>query len=1285
MKTTTLISCPAFVRNLKSWKPCRVLALFAVLLIGNSARAGVFSWNITTTPGSWSTAANWTGSPAAGGPSGAGDVDTINTDISAATTINLFNTGDSGTAAKTVGVLNIGDANATHSFTVAAGSGTGSFIFDNSGAGAQINELSTSKGDTISASSSLLDDLIISNASVNTLTLSGSITAGSGARTITNSGAGTGGVTISGGIKAGAGTIAVVQNSASSLLSLTGVNTFTGGVSLKLGTLKLGNASSLGATAGVFNIGDTTGSVAVTLDVTTAVSISTANAQNWNQDFTFGGANTLNLGLGAVTLAGSRVVTASASTLTVGGVIGEASAGFSLTKSGAGTMILNGSNTYSGGTIVNGGVLTVGAAGVLGSNVAGNAITVSNALLNLGASTNVGGNQTITVGSSSSIMGGLGLAFNSLPSIAQSGSNPILIGINTTGFTAISSESAVGNGYVFLGSTGAGTFAGSTLGSGTDGVYRLGGGGGVLTVTNGVLTGNNNLLVNSTLVNGNGTVILQGSNNFTGTTVVNSGTLSLSGSFGSVTSSAVTVNSGATLIFDSSASGVSGATRASSVTLSGAPLNVTGNSGGNSVDSITGVLTIGAPSSATGVNVVTLTPNAASNTQLSAGSLVRNNNGVVLFRGTNLGANTIASHTANTSNIVFTTAPTGQLVGGGGSAGSQNISILPWAIGDASATGTGSSFVTYDANGIRPLAAGEYDTALPAVASTNNVSLAIPTTTTTTVNGATTVNSLLLTTSGAGASGILAGTGTLTITSGAMFANFGATGLAITKPIDFGSAQGVIGTNNNSAGAGGLYIFGGIAGSGGVVFYTSPTDAGNGIVMSGSTGVSNTYTGDTYIMGNMWLKNTTGVALLPNGSRTGDVYIYGTLTISSNTNGTGYALQINGLNGTGNIQETISNANTLIVGDNNANGNFSGGMLKGNGSFQLTKIGSGTQILSGTTSTRDTGQTNIQNGILSVITLNSVVGGAASSSLGAPVISSNGTINFGSAANTGQLTVVGTGETTDRVINLAGTTGGAIIDQSGTGLLKFTASSSGSNTFTATGAGSKTLTLQGSTTGTGEIAAAIINNSATNKTSLTKAGTGTWTLSGTSTYTGATNVNGGTLVVSGLLSGTTSLTVANSGSKLQLGANNVLNTASTLTLNTGILDTQGHIQTLGVLTSTGASVLNLGTGASVLNFADSSSQTWSGTLSIYNWTGATVTGGGADQVIFAAQGLTQAQLNAINFYSDAGTTFLGTAGWASGNINEIVAIPEPQTWAMLVGGLGMLIAGQRIRRRSAGK
>lgn len=139
-------------------------------------------------------------------------------------------------------------------------------------------------------------------------------------------------------------------------------------------------------------------------------------------------------------------------------------------------------------------------------------------------------------------------------------------------------------------------------------------------------------------------------------------------------------------------------------------------------------------------------------------------------------------------------------------------------------------------------------------------------------------------------------------------------------------------------------------------------------------------------------------------------------------------------------------------------------------------------------------------------------------------LGTNGTIDFGITTTGGTLIYTGAGETTDRVVNLAGTTGGGTITQSGTGLLKFTSN------LTATGAGIKTLTLNGSTAGTGEISGSIADNSATNKTNVTKDGTGTWTLSGNSSFTGNVTINAGPLVVTqnnSLGTGTKTITATN--------------------------------------------------------------------------------------------------------------------------------------------------------------
>lgn len=176
------------------------------------------------------------------------------------------------------------------------------------------------------------------------------------------------------------------------------------------------------------------------------------------------------------------------------------------------------------------------------------------------------------------------------------------------------------------------------------------------------------------------------------------------------------------------------------------------------------------------------------------------------------------------------------------------------------------------------------------------------------------------------------------------------------------------------------------------------------------------------------------------------------------------------------------------------------GVMSGSGS--LTKIGtSGILVLSGANTY--SGKTLINVGTISVKSINSVVGGSASSGLGTPTTEADGTINLGATTTAGTLIYTGTGETTDRILNLAGTTGGGIVQNDGTGPLVF------SRDLTATGAGAKTLTLQGTNTGDNRINGIIVNSSS--PTAVTKAQSGTWTLAGANTFTGNISMNSGRL------------------------------------------------------------------------------------------------------------------------------------------------------------------------------
>ena len=181
------------------------------------------------------------------------------------------------------------------------------------------------------------------------------------------------------------------------------------------------------------------------------------------------------------------------------------------------------------------------------------------------------------------------------------------------------------------------------------------------------------------------------------------------------------------------------------------------------------------------------------------------------------------------------------------------------------------------------------------------------------------------------------------------------------------------------------------------------------------------------------------------------------------------------------------------------------------GAFLIRKSGAETLRMSGKNTY--TGQTILESGTLSIASLNSFTKGQHrdSSSLGAPLDIEASEIVVGEPSKDGDgaLIYTGPGETTDRVINLAGKKSTITFEHSGNGLLKLT------STFVLSGYGAdKTIVLKGDTAGTGEIAGNLFNphdRAGKAITAVTKSGTGTWVLSGTNSYSGKTTVEQGTL------------------------------------------------------------------------------------------------------------------------------------------------------------------------------
>ena len=456
--------------------------------------------------------------------------------------------------------------------------------------------------------------------------------------------------------------------------------------------------------------------------------------------------------------------------------------------------------------------------------------------------------------------------------------------------------------------------------------------------------------------------------------------------------------------------------------------------------------------------------------------------------------------------------------------------------------------------------------------------------------GGTVVNSGTLT-AGLKIEGAL-GMGSVTVNAGAKFSaqnnvliannfilNNGTIESSFGFPLTFGGALTLSGINTLDTTTTGNFGFtGNVSGTGGL------TKLGASVVPVTLSGM-NTYSGPTTVSagallvksslyGNdtaQWtpanIKVASGASLMLNVGGVSDFTVAQAGTMLSNLS--------TGLNNNGLLAGSIFGMDTSnAAGPVTFAGTITDSTGVGGGAVGITKYGNATSALRLTGANTYTGKTSIY-GTMIATTLNSVVGGTASSNLGAPTTVLNGTINFGDsggAGSTSALVYNGTGETTDRVMNLAAQSGTVTFDQQGTGLLKF------SSAFTVNNNGGKTINLQGSTTGTGEILLGI--PASTSNLNVTKNGTGTWTLSGTNLYANATTINGGLLKVNGstaagavavnaggalggtgtvggavtLAVGTTSTvigtaTLAGGAIRLTDGAVGTLNLSSTLNLN----------------------------------------------------------------------------------------------------------------------------------------
>ncbi|WP_210302210.1 autotransporter-associated beta strand repeat-containing protein [Methylobacterium brachythecii] len=841
-----------------------------------------------------------------------------------------------------------------------------------------------------------------------------------------------------------------------------------------------------------------------------------------------------------------------------GGTGGNAGS-YSLTKAGAGTLTLTGANTYTGGTTLAAGILNAGSAGALGTS---GTLNFTGGTLQYSAANQIDYSSRFSTDPGQQYRidtNGRNVTFAN--ALTSSGGSLNKIGDGTltlTGANTYTGGTAISGGTLNLAGTLSNSGAAVSLSDGT--TLRVASGGSI-TNTSGIT------------VNGNGAF-----------TIVNAGTIRNTGDGSDVinTSAKVTLlNTGAITNITNVAAGANGAgsiiTNARSGSLTGGNSTVYGigaqvgdNGKIDNYGTISGSATLadggGTLSGGTGVTANLFASSITGTVKLGDDSTLS------LYAGTG---------TANTAGVTTTDPVTGQTVilqnAGTNDAAKVGVIVLG-SNGTIALRGTGDGTAANGAVGTLDMSKVSGATKLTKQDSgtfvlTDNYGSAL----TTNVEAGRLVAQNI---------GSAFGSGTVTVKSGAVVE------LNSTGSNSFGLAAGTFtgaGTIQKT-GTGNVYL----GGAGDVNI--SLLEGGVFDVKAGSVNGSSSDQG-------FWTNNK------------------GSLNIESGAtfDGVEGAITVDALTGAGTLKGGYNGTRTTTIGIANSNGIFSGTIANGNGVLALTKVGTGTQTLTGANSY--TGSTTISGGTLQV--------------------NSSAALGDGSATNT----LIFNGGTLQAI--------GAVASPATRGVTL-----AGNGTINTNG---YAVSIAGIVTGAGH---------------LTGAGAGTLTLTGTNTYIGGTTFAGGTLNAGSAGALGTSGTLNFTGGTLQYTAANQTDYSSRFSTDPGQqyrIDTNGRDVTFASpLTSSGGSLSKFGDGTLTLIGASTyigGTTVSGGTLQIGNGGTGSITGNVVNNGTLAFN------------RSDSGATFAGDVS-GSGLITQSGSSTLTLTGALTNGGVqasaGAVVIGGSI-------